>query len=92
MKKVVCDECQQIFEVKEKETWCPEEGKVIVGEPVRVRAFMCPYCQRVYLTSVMTKKMIEEAEKINKMRLQLEKKEIKLRNKFSLKLEKGDKV
>lgn len=83
MNNVKCDDCQEEFEPKQKETWCIEDGKAIIGNPVRVRAFMCPHCERVYITSVMTQEMINRVEKLNQKLIEMQNKESNLRNKYT---------
>lgn len=54
-----CDNCGSEFLIRQKEVRCEEDGVKLCGQPVTVRAFMCPECGKMYVVSVMTDDMIE---------------------------------
>lgn len=83
-----CDKCGYGFVVKQKEIKATEDGMKLIGEPVTVRAFMCPNCNKIYVVSVMTDTMIKQLKgTITKNeRNQLKHKEKELRNIYMKKL------
>lgn len=86
---VICDKCGIDFPVIPTETRCEEDGKVLVGKAVTVRAFQCPYCKKIYITSVMTDEMKEELKnKLSREEIRrLQRREEKLRKKYIRELE-----
>lgn len=62
IKEVYCDRCQGSFEPQQKEVLAVEDGKELFGEPIKIRAFACPHCGKIYVCSVMTVSMHNELE------------------------------